>query len=178
MYGPGKRFVIWVQGCSLACKECWNQKMWSESPQTILHREVLLETILNTDGIRGVTLLGGEPLEQQVNLFWLLGKIREKSDLTIFVFSGYELDEIALLGASDDLQKLCDMIAIGCYRQSYRNVDQQWIGSSNQSVMYPNGSRETGLPQKLYQVEIIIDDNVSLSITCFPDDDLVKAIMD
>lgn len=152
--------------------------MWSEKPKTLLHREVLLETILATEGIRGVTLLGGEPLEQQVNLVWLLGRIREKSDLTIFVFTGYELDEIELLGAYDDLQKLCDMIAVGRYRQAYRNVDQQWIGSSNQSIMYPNGSREIDQSQRLNQVEIIIDDNASLSITGFPDDDLVKALMD
>ena len=152
--------------------------MWSEKPQTLLHREVLLETILNTDGIRGVTLLGGEPLEQQANLFWLLAMIREESDLTIFVFTGYELDEIELLGIYDGLKKLCDMIAIGRYRQSYRNVDQQWIGSSNQSVIYTNGSRETELPKNMNQVEIVINDNSSLSITGFPDGDLAKMLMD
>ncbi|SBT18539.1 anaerobic ribonucleotide reductase-activating protein [Marinomonas gallaica] len=152
--------------------------MWSEKPKKLLHREVLLEAILATEGIQGVTLLGGEPLEQQINLVWLLGNIREKSDLTIFVFTGYEVDEIERLGAYDDLQKLCDMIAIGRYRQSYRNVDQQWIGSSNQTVMYPNGSREKEQSQKMNQVEIIIDDNASLSITGFPDDDLVKTLMD
>ncbi len=151
--------------------------MWSEKPQTLLHREVLLENILTTDGIRGVTLLGGEPLEQQTNVVWLLDKIREKSDLTIFLFTGYEAHEIEVLGVYDDLQKLCDMIAIGRYRQSYRNVEQQWIGSSNQSVIYPNGSRETDQPKKMNQVEIIIDDNASLSITGFPDDDLVKTLM-
>lgn len=152
--------------------------MWSEKPKTLLHREVLLETILATEGIRGVTLLGGEPLEQQVNLVWLLGRIREKSDLTIFVFTGYELDEIELLGAYDDLQKLCDMIAIGRYKQSYRSIDQQWIGSSNQSVIFTNGSRETEQPKNINQVEIVINDNSSLSITGFPDDDLAKMLMD
>lgn len=151
--------------------------MWSEKPKTLLHREVLLEAILAIDGIRGVTLLGGEPLEQQANLVWLLGKIREKSELTIFVFTGYEVDEIECLDVYDDLHKLCDMIAIGRYQQSYRNIDQQWIGSSNQSIIYPNGSRETGQPQKINQVEILIDDSAGLSITGFPDDDLVKAIM-
>ncbi len=29
IYGPGKRFVIWVQGCALHCHGCWNKDMWS-----------------------------------------------------------------------------------------------------------------------------------------------------
>ena len=27
--GPGERFVLWVQGCPLACPGCWNPDTWA-----------------------------------------------------------------------------------------------------------------------------------------------------
>ena len=29
IYGPGVRSVLWFQGCTLACKGCWNTQFWS-----------------------------------------------------------------------------------------------------------------------------------------------------
>ena len=29
IYGPGVRSVLWLQGCTLACKGCWNTQFWS-----------------------------------------------------------------------------------------------------------------------------------------------------
>ena len=29
IYGPGTRWVLWVQGCTLACAGCWNTETWS-----------------------------------------------------------------------------------------------------------------------------------------------------
>lgn len=29
IYAPEKQFVIWMQGCSIHCKGCWNKEMWS-----------------------------------------------------------------------------------------------------------------------------------------------------
>ena len=31
IYGPGLRSVLWVQGCTLACKGCWNTQYWSST---------------------------------------------------------------------------------------------------------------------------------------------------
>ena len=28
IYGPGIRAAIWVKGCTLACKGCWNTQYW------------------------------------------------------------------------------------------------------------------------------------------------------
>jgi len=64
IYGPGERFVIWVQGCTLGCQGCWNRTMLSKRPKQLIAREALLQKILDLDSIQGVTLLGGEPLQQ------------------------------------------------------------------------------------------------------------------
>ena len=28
--GPGKRAVVWVQGCSIHCPKCWNKETWDQ----------------------------------------------------------------------------------------------------------------------------------------------------
>jgi len=47
IYGPGYRFVVWVQGCSIRCKGCWNQEMWSFEDNIILLVNELLVKIEN-----------------------------------------------------------------------------------------------------------------------------------
>ncbi len=171
IYGPGERFVVWFQGCALACNGCWNRDMWSFKSKQLVHRERLLEKILDTPNIKGVTFLGGEPLHQSDNLWWLIRKIRENSNLTVFLFTGYEQDELIKQNQWSHIRLLCDIAAIGRYRENRRNINQQWIGSDNQMVIYPDGSRETMKPQRINQVEIIIDSDESFRILGFPDED-------
>jgi anaerobic ribonucleoside-triphosphate reductase activating protein len=176
IYGPGKRFVVWFQGCALACKGCWNEDMWSFKGKQLVHKERLLENILNTSDIQGVTFLGGEPLHQSDNLLWLIGEIRKHSCLTVFLFTGYEQEELAQLNHLPILLELCDIIALGRYRAEKRNTNQQWIGSDNQVVIYPEKSRETVQPECINQVEIIIEEDESVRILGFPDDALINGL--
>lgn len=174
IYGPGKRFVVWFQGCSLACSGCWNQDMWSFKDNVLIQKEELLDRILNAPDIQGVTFLGGEPLHQAENLWWLMRQIRERSVMTIFLFTGYEEQELEQLNYLSSTKELCDMVATGRYELSRRNTNQQWIGSDNQMIIYPDNSRELTRPEKINQVEIVIDDNGSARILGFPDDDLLR----
>jgi anaerobic ribonucleoside-triphosphate reductase activating protein len=174
IYGPGKRFVVWFQGCSLACDGCWNQDMWSFKDNVLIQKEDLLNRILSASDIEGITFLGGEPLHQAENIWWLMCQIRKHSDLTIFLFTGYEHAELQQLGHLSNIHELCDMVAIGRYQEADRNTNQQWIGSDNQVIIYPVRSRELTKPESINQVEIIIEDNESLRILGFPDDALVN----
>lgn len=177
IYGPGERFVVWFQGCALACKGCWNQDMWSFKSKQLVHRQQLLDTILTAKNIQGVTFLGGEPLHQADNLWWLIRRIRECSDLTVFLFTGYEETELMHLKQLSNTLELCDIVTLGRYDESKRNVNQQWIGSDNQRVIYPAHSREKNQPKPINQVEIIIEDDESLRILGFPDEELIKSMV-
>lgn len=178
IYGPGKRFVVWFQGCSLACDGCWNQDMWSFKAKSLLSKEQLLAQILDAPEIQGVTFLGGEPLHQAENLWWLMRQIRKKSNLTIFLFTGYEQYELERFRYLSNIHELCDMVAIGRYLVGSRNINQQWIGSDNQMIVYPDKSREIVKSESINQVEIIIEDNESIRILGFPDELLVDDIND
>ena len=67
IYGPGLRYVIWTQGCTLACEGCWNKQFWPTGGESVTVDE-LFEDIRTTKGIEGITILGGEPLQQEATL--------------------------------------------------------------------------------------------------------------
>ena len=66
--GPGVRFVVFLQGCSLRCKCCHNPDTWSFSggkefpPEEIVRRAARYRDYFGETG--GITLSGGEPLCQ------------------------------------------------------------------------------------------------------------------
>jgi len=114
IYGPGQRFVIWVQGCTLGCKGCWNQQFWGTEDGYEKTIEQLIEDIQSTPGTEGITLLGGEPLQQAVGVLNLIQKCREL-EYSIFLYTGYEPREF------DDVMQNCfessDIVVTGRYVQ-------------------------------------------------------------
>lgn len=150
--------------------------MWSFKSNNLVHKDTLLEQILSTTDIRGVTFLGGEPLHQADNLWWLVKQIRMRSSLTVFLFTGYEEHELRQQGNLSHIYRYCDITAIGRYRLEQRNVGQQWIGSDNQIVVYPEGSRESTQPNPVNEVEIVIAADESIRVLGFPDDNLIEVL--
>jgi len=58
--GPGKRYTIWVQGCSIHCNGCSNTDTWNPEQGTEFKIKDLVEDI-QQQKIDGITLTGGEP---------------------------------------------------------------------------------------------------------------------
>ena len=88
--GPGHRFAVWVQGCSLRCAGCCNPEMFDERRGEPMAIESLAARIPAT--VEGITLLGGEPFEQAAGLAELARRAHA-SGLTVMVFSGFTLEE-------------------------------------------------------------------------------------
>src|SRR5262245_1726110 len=69
--GPGRRAVIWLQGCSLGCKKCWNPATHlSEGglEMTVTAVVGLICKLWDRDIMSGLTVSGGEPMEQALAL--------------------------------------------------------------------------------------------------------------
>lgn len=137
--GPGKRFVLWVQGCSIQCKNCFVQHTWKKEEG----KEVLLEDLYNDiikykDDIEGITVFGGEPFDQSESLFLLLDKIKKTSDLSVMVFSGYTIEHLkkSINIYNNKLLSLCDIFVDGPYIEKLRSTARPWVGSSNQRYFY------------------------------------------
>src|SRR5688572_14366439 len=93
--GPGSRAVLWVQGCSLACLGCYNPATHAHSGGQVASVDDLFERITAlSDSIEGVTISGGEPLQQLRPVLLLLRRLRAQTPLSVLMFSGYRWDEI------------------------------------------------------------------------------------
>lgn len=170
IYGPGCRFVVWLQGCNLHCKGCWNESMWSFEPKILIEREELLNIILSKQ-VDGVTILGGEPLQQPTNLFWLMKQLKN-SAVNIMLYTGYELEEISSNEVYKEICDLADILIPGRYHESERNIFLKWRGSSNQKIISKenvNINSDDGINE----VEIVIDEDGSICCLGYPDESLI-----
>ena len=64
--GEGLRVVLWVSGCSHHCKNCQNPITWDYNDGKEFGEDELHEIIgeLDHDYISGITLSGGDPLNE------------------------------------------------------------------------------------------------------------------
>lgn len=133
LYGPGKRLLLFTQGCSLRCKGCTNQHLW-EFGKGI---DVTIEEILNqcTD-LDGLTLHGGEPLDQANVLVELIWKLKQQGK-TVILFTGYIFKELNKVQKQAWLSS--DIVISGRYEEEKRNIYLQFRGSTNQRVYTHQG---------------------------------------
>jgi len=168
IYGPGRRFAVWMQGCSLACKGCWNKQMWSFKANELLDRKTLLAQILAEQDIEGVTFLGGEPLEQAENTVWLIQEIKRLSSLTVMLYTGYTKTEIEQKQLWSKVEDNVDLLVSGRYQEQDRNINNQWYGSENQELIYPEKSRIEQRSKLVNEVEIIIEETGEVRVLGYP----------
>lgn len=173
IYGPGCRMVLWLQGCSIHCKGCWNKQMWSFEPKNLLTIEQILDLIQKQlPNIEGVTILGGEPFDQFGELLTLCQKIRELP-LSTILYTGYEMIEIQTKNFSSILNYI-DILICGRYIQELRNLKLGLIGSSNQQIIFLT-DRYTpyDLPQT-NEIEISWDELGRAFLYGYPESNLLK----
>ena len=144
--GPGIRLSLFVSGCTHRCPGCFNEQAWDFNygkPFT----EQTIDYIINTlkfDAYKGVTFLGGEPLEQvnQQGLLPLARKIKEiYPDKTIWCFTGYTFDEDILGNMwegcpyTKEFMSYIDVLVDGEFVEELKNLNLRFKGSSNQRTI-------------------------------------------
>ena len=175
IYGPGKRFVIWVQGCTLECTGCWNKEFWTTESGYELEISELISIISSTNEIEGITILGGEPLEQPEATLILIQSVK-RIGLTVMLYTGYEENEMT------DLQLECvyasDIVIMGRYVASMRDTTLRWRGSSNQEIKILSEAYKDIEIEEREEVEITIDTNGAISMAGYPQKWLLNVLND
>lgn len=138
--GPGIRFVVWFQGCTLGCPGCFNPATHAvdpgpgtapQAPQTIAELTAALAAAHAT-GTTGLSLSGGEPLQQPQAARALLDAARALGMSTL-AFSGYTIDEIRALPGGPDVLARLDVLIDGRYVAGDR-LATGLRGSANQRI--------------------------------------------
>lgn len=136
--GPGCRTSIYLQGCHFHCKGCFNQSTWDFmggkelTPEKI---EAFIEAS-NKLQIRGISILGGEPLDQANELFYLIKTLKERVNKPIWLWTGYVLNDIPKSDIGKWLVlRVVDTVIDGQYDESLYDYNLKYRGSSNQRVL-------------------------------------------
>jgi len=134
--GPGKRAVLWLQGCTLNCTGCFNPSTHTFSGgKPVLISELLKKLFRIHPKIEGLTISGGEPLQQLKPLLSFLTQIRNETSLSIVLFSGFTFEEIRAMPQLDRLIYLVDVLIAGRYDHTVPSSNP-WIGSGNTTIHF------------------------------------------
>lgn len=143
--GTGIRTVIFVTGCTHNCRNCFNKEY-----QDFNYGEVWTEAetgkvieFLKDDNVSGLTLLGGEPM-QNLELIQVLKAVKDKVEKPIWVYSGYTYEEILENEKRTELLKLCDVLVDGRFVEELKDLKLKFRGSSNQRIIDVKKSMEQG----------------------------------
>jgi anaerobic ribonucleoside-triphosphate reductase activating protein len=130
--GPGRRLVVWLQGCALACPGCMSRDTWDPRGGVSVPVPDLTALLrrLAARGTDGLTISGGEPLDQAPALADLLAAVPVPG-ADVLVYTGYETDEAFRVGAA--ALRHADAVITGRY-DAVRPTRLVWRGSANQSL--------------------------------------------
>ena len=131
--GPGIRFVIFLQGCSLKCKYCHNRDTWDINAGEYKSLDDIFEKILrykNYIKSGGVTCTGGEPLLQYEFLIELFKKLKDKNIHTCIDTSG-------MVALTDKIKELIDLTDLFLLDIKHINPEKckNLVGTSNEKEL-------------------------------------------
>lgn len=153
--GPGVRISLFVSGCTHHCKECFNPETWNFDYGKPFTEDTEDEIIkyLEPDYIKGITLLGGEPLEHvnQQGLLPLLRKIaRIYPKKNVWCFTGYDFEKDVMgrmvneWKETKELLSYIDVIVDGEFMIDKKDLGLIFKGSSNQRTIMVKESIKSG----------------------------------
>ena len=134
LYGPGKRLLLFLQGCSIHCKGCVNQHLWPFGTGTDISVAEVVELCRDLEGI---TLHGGEPLDQSDGLLEIVEALKAEGK-TVVLFTGYKRKELSK-PTQRKVWQLADLVISGRFEERKKNIYLQFRGSTNQRVYAHKG---------------------------------------
>lgn len=148
--GIGIACSLFVQGCTHHCKGCFNPETWDfkagkEWTEDIENKFIEL---CQNEYIDCISILGGEPFDQDEHIYWLLKRIKAEVDKPVYVWSGYVIEHLLTRDVPRDCLKenLIDYLIDGEFIEEVRDLNLQLRGSSNQRIInvkeYLNESNE------------------------------------
>ena len=166
--GPGRRAVVWVQGCLRACPGCFNPASWSFEPNQIISIDELVKRILGDPENEGVTFSGGEPFWQASVLAEVAKQVKARG-LNVMSFSGFTLTDLQKENAPAGSQALLEQLDIlidGPYVESLAiNEPTSPVSSRNQQVRIFNPALKERITWASDQIEVHVFKDGSRLVT-------------
>ena len=135
--GPGTRIGLWLQGCHRRCNGCIAPKTWDFREDTAVPVSQLSLSICafweNTEKKPdGLTISGGEPIDQYEPLCSLLGLLRAQGLCDVLLYTGYTVEEL-----ERHYQKILPLLTavVDSPFEQGNPSSAFWRGSRNQNLL-------------------------------------------
>ncbi len=140
--GVGLRTSIYCAGCENACQGCHNPQSWDESGGEAVSVEELFERVVEAD--MNVTFTGGDPMLHPEGFTALAQMIKERTNKTIWCYTGYLFEVLMQSPRHRALIELCDVVVDGRFVLAERDLSLRFRGSRNQRIIDVARSLEQG----------------------------------
>ena len=173
LYGPGKRLLLFTQGCTIHCEGCINSHLWEFGCGKNISTEEIL-SVCKENQVDGITLHGGEPLDQAPAVLKAVNLLK-KNGFSVILFTGYTKKELS--GAQKEVWDLADIVVSGRFIEDKQNLYLQFRGSTNQRVYFHKGRYKNYRIVDGQTVAILtLDDTGELNVKGFFSDEIKKII--
>jgi len=145
--GDGLRVSVFVSGCTLHCKGCFNKIAWDfnygREFDFIEDEKKIFERINNPKfNYSGLSILGGEPTDNYIDVVKLIYDYKKACpNKDLWIWSGRELEDIK---AYFPIFLQADYLVLGPFIESQKNLNLRYRGSENQHI-YRSGNKEIEL---------------------------------
>lgn len=136
--GPGVRYIVFLQGCTLRCKYCHNADTWkikegTEEASDVLNKALRYKMYWRKEG--GITVSGGEPLVQIDFVIELFKLAKEKGvHTTLDTSGGVFTTEEPFISKFNELMKYTDLVMLDLkhiHEEGHKNL----TGFSNTNIL-------------------------------------------
>ena len=155
--GEGIRTSLFVSGCRNRCKNCFQPQTWAfdyGKPFDESAENEIFSTMDNSS-VRGITILGGEPMEpeNQRELLPFLQRFKARfPEKSVWLYTGNTYEELtAEVGSNPkaiditrSLLNLVDILVDGRYVEELKSLGLRFRGSSNQRIIDMKKTRLAG----------------------------------
>ena len=146
--GPGVRTTLFVSGCTNNCTECFNKDQQDFNYGNVWDDETedKFLSYVKSPNVVGVSILGGEPMEQTMDscLVNLLKRIKSETGKSIWLWSGFTYENIIEDEKKREILSYVDVLVDGRFIVAQRNLNLKYRGSENQRVIDVAKSLEEG----------------------------------
>ena len=128
--GPGIRNSVYVAGCLHKCPGCHNPQTWDYEGAQELSIDEICDLVLKNGC--DITISGGDPMYQSVELKELCKKLKEVGR-NIWVYTGFKIEDLGY--SQREVLKYIDVLVDGPFDIESRETTR-FCGSSNQRIIY------------------------------------------
>ncbi len=150
--GEGVRVSLFVSGCRNCCKGCFQKETWNFCYGRLFTKETedhIIEA-LGKEFISGLSVLGGEPFEEenQLVLTPFLARVKKAyPEKDIWCFTGYvferdlkPLDGRKHTDCTEEMLSYIDVLVDGPFILEQKDISLRFRGSRNQRILHLKNS--------------------------------------